>query len=59
MIPSEAVRAATKAFRGTKFMDDALMNALEAAAPFIAATAWEEGYMAGPYENPYKKELAT
>ena len=51
MIPDEAVEAATKAFRETHFMDDALMNALEAAAPFIAAQAIRDAVEAFPLET--------
>lgn len=39
MIPEPAIEAAKKAFRETHDMGDALMNALTAAAPFIAAQA--------------------
>lgn len=42
VIPTQAVEAATKAFRETHFMDDALMNALEAAAPHMQAAAKAE-----------------
>jgi hypothetical protein len=63
MIPEEAIEAAAKAFRETHFMDDALMNALEAAAPHLMAAAWDEGYDAADYDaphsvktdNPYRK----
>lgn len=41
-IPAEAVEAATKAFRETHFMGDALMNALEAAAPHMQPDMLEE-----------------
>lgn len=64
MIPDEAVEAAVKAFRETKFMGDALMNAIEAAAPHMMVSAWEEGREYGIDEcagdvvgrsNPYRK----
>lgn len=67
MIPAEAVQAAAKAFRETHFMDDALMNALEAAAAYIAAEAWdraaasivdEHGNPVVPtsVDNPYRSQ---
>ncbi|MEO5317607.1 hypothetical protein PV761_03300 [Arthrobacter sp. CC3] len=43
VIPEAAVEAAAKAFRETHDMGDALMNALEAAAPHMLADAWDEG----------------
>lgn len=54
MIPHEAIKAATKAFieHGT------LIPALEAAAPYMQADAWDEGWdKAMKYEyapNPYR-----
>lgn len=46
-VPDEAVEAAARAFRDTHYMGDSLMAALEAAAPIIAAQAWDEGEEAG------------
>lgn len=56
-----ALGAAVNAWRETPIGGDALMNALEAAAPYIRAEGWDEGYAAGVREeqpgwtmNPYK-----
>jgi hypothetical protein len=70
MIPDEALEAAHKAWRiqagteGTIFEYN-LRAALEAAAPYIAAEAWDEGEQSGyvnhaadpyggEYTNPYR-----
>lgn len=77
-IPNEALRAAQEAFGGYKRAKtmhndaDAICAALTAAAPFIAAQAWDEGMRAGKSRamrhmsdepglslsipNPYKSE---
>ena len=68
-VPDEAVEAALKAWSGTPLGGDALMNALEAAAPHLMAQAWEEGEHAGymnrsaeerhglePHTNPYRSQ---
>ena len=57
VVPEEAVAVAVKAWDhhwGDRYGDEALEEmgeevriALEAAAPFIAAKAWDEGYNAG------------
>lgn len=40
-VPAAAVEAAVRAFRETHFMDDALMNALKAAAPYMMGSGDE------------------
>lgn len=57
MISDEAVEAAAKA-SGTSV--DRARKALDAAAPHMLAEAkaeaWEEGYFAGAYANPYRSQ---
>jgi hypothetical protein len=68
VVPEEAVEAAVNAWDhhwGDRYGDEALEEmgdevrvALEAAAPFIAAKAWDEGYMADGSAregNPYRR----
>jgi hypothetical protein len=74
MIPEEATDEAAEAIRAnlkTKSIWDVAKAALEAAAPFIRAQAWDEGYVAGKLvmvelmspthfatevDNPYRSE---
>lgn len=57
MIPDEAVEAAVHAYmqyprtRGLDNTANMFRAALEAAAPFIAALAWDEGYTIGNAHN--------
>lgn len=44
MIPDEAVEAAVKARRETPYWGDTIMSVLEAAAPHLMATAWDEAH---------------
>jgi len=51
VIPDEAIEAAHRAWREQAALDGSIFEynlraALEAAAPFIAAVAWERGWVA-------------
>lgn len=67
MIPAEAVHAALDAlpYQAAEYVDmDYMRAALEAAAPYMMAEAWEEGGRAAtgnhdtgyPIRNPYRSQ---
>jgi hypothetical protein len=59
VITEEALSAAFDAWPSSPFGCDVLVQALKAAAPFIAASAWDEGKRSADLEWQQSYDLVT